>query len=104
MSHGTPRFVTEYPSETSRCEQLLDGGEDADVGVIVALAFGPRAVVVEKGLDALGEVGGLLTVDVDNEGRVLWVAVVDDEREFVEAVRVSVVAELLDNEVGELGE
>ena len=47
----------------------------------MALAFGPRAVVMEEGLDAFGEVGGLLTVDVDDECRVFRVAVVDDERE-----------------------
>jgi hypothetical protein len=33
----------------------------------VTLVFGPRAVIAEEGFDALGEVGELLTVDVDDE-------------------------------------
>ncbi len=70
----------------------------------MALAFGPRAVVMEEGLDALGEVGGLLTVDVDDERRVFAVAVVDDEREFVEFLGVSVGPELVGKEVGEIVE
>ena len=104
MRHPS-RFVTEYPwRETSRCQQLLDSGENADIGLTVMLAFGPRAVIAEEGFDALGEVGGLLTVDVDDERRVFAVAVVDDQREFVELLGVSIVAELLGNEVGEIGE
>jgi hypothetical protein len=68
------------------------------------LAFGPRAVIAEEGFDALGEVGRLLTVDVDDERRMFAVAIVDDEREFVELVGVSIVAEVLGNEVCEIGE
>jgi hypothetical protein len=105
MDHGTPRFVAEYSDgEISRCEQLLDGGEDADIGLAMTLAFGPRAVIAEEGFDALGEVGGLLTVDMNNERRVFAVAVVDDQREFVELVGVSIVTEVLGNEVCEIGE
>jgi hypothetical protein len=105
MDRDTPRFVTEYSDgEISRCEQLLDGGEDAYVGIVVTLAFGPRAVIAEEGFDALGEVGGLVTVEVDDERRVFAVAVVDDQREFGEFVGVSIVAEVLGNEVGEIGE
>ena len=89
---------------TSGVKRLFESGENADVGVIVALAFGPRAVVAEEGFDALGEVVGLLTVDMDDERGVFVVAVVDDEREFVELLGVTVVAELLGNEVGEIGE
>ena len=84
--------------------RLFESGENADVGVIMALAFGPRAVFAEEGLDTLGEVGGLLTVDVDDECRVFAVAVVDDERELVELVGVTIVAEVLGNEVCEIGE
>ena len=56
------------------------------------------------GFDALGEVGRLLTVDMDDERRVFAVAVIDDQREFVELVGVSIVAEVLGNEVGEIME
>ena len=89
---------------TSRVKRLFESGENTDVGVIVALAFGPCAVFAEEGIDALGEVGRLLTVDVDDECRVFRVAVVDDERELVEFVRVTIVAEMLGNEVCEIGE
>ncbi len=41
---------------------------------------------------------------VDDEGRVLPVAVIDDERELAEAVRVAAVAEVFGNEVCEIGE
>jgi hypothetical protein len=68
------------------------------------LAFGPRAVIAEEGFDALSEVGRLLTVDVDDECRVFAVAVVDDQREFGELVGVLIVAEVLGNEVCEIGE
>ena len=70
----------------------------------MALAFGSCAMLAEEGFDALGEVGGLLTVDVDDERRVFAVAVVDDEREFVEFLGVSIVAEFLGKEVGEIVE
>ena len=84
--------------------RLVESGEDADIGFAVTLAFGPRTVIAEEGFDAVGEVGGLLTVDVDDECGMFAVAVVDEEREFVELLGVSVVAELLGNEVGEIGE
>ena len=84
--------------------RLFESGENADVGVIAALAFGPRAAFAEEDFNALGEVSRLLTVDVDDECRVLRVAVVDDEREFAEAVQVAVVVEVLGNEVCEIGE
>jgi hypothetical protein len=80
---------------------LVEGCKHADIGVGVAFAFGSCAVVMEEGLDTLGEVGGSLTVDVDDERRVFAVAVVDDEREFVEFLGVSIVAEFLGKEVGE---
>lgn len=68
------------------------------------LAFGLRAVIAEEGFDALGEVGRLLTVDMDDERRAFAVAVVDDQRELVEPLGVAVVAELLGNEIGEIVE
>ena len=83
---------------------LFEGGKDADIGVVVTLAFGSCAMIAEEVIDALGEVGGLLTVDVDDERRVFAVAVVDDRREFVELVGVSIVAKVLGNEIGEIGE
>jgi hypothetical protein len=86
------------------CEQLLNGGEDTDIGLTVTLAFGSRAVFAEEGFDALGEVGGLLPVDVDDERRVFAVAVVDDQRELVELGGVSIVTEVFGNEVGKIGE
>ncbi len=63
----------------------------------MALAFGPRAIVAEGGFDALVEGGRLWMVDVDDERRVVRVAVVDNEREFVEVVQVAVVAEFFGN-------
>jgi hypothetical protein len=76
-------------------ETLFDGGENADVSVGVALALGLRAVIVEKCLDAVGEVCGPLSINVDDQRRVLAVAVVDDDQEFVEAAGVSVAFELI---------
>lgn len=61
-------------------------------------------MIAKEGFDTLGEVGGLLTVDVDDERRVFAIAVVDGQREFVELVGVTIVAELLGNEVCEVGE
>ena len=61
-------------------------------------------MVAEEGLDALDEVDGLLIADVDDERRVFAVAVVDDQRKFVELVGVSIVAEVLGSEVCEIGE
>jgi hypothetical protein len=92
---------TNYYSQ--RLKWLFEGGENTDFGVTVTLTLGSRAVFAEEGFDALGEVGGLLTVDVDDERRTFAVAVVDDERELVEVFGVAVVAELLGNEVGEIG-
>jgi hypothetical protein len=103
--HGTPRLVAEYSDEeTSRCEQLLDSGEDADIGLAVTLAFSPRAVIAEEGFDALSEVSRLLMIDVDDEGRAFAVAIVDDERELAEVLGAAVIAKMLGNEVGEIGE
>lgn len=34
--------------------RLFESGENADVGVIVSFTFGPRAVVMEKGLEESG--------------------------------------------------
>lgn len=85
-------------------ECLFEGGENADVGLAVTLVFGPRAVIAEKGFDALGEVGGLLTIDTDDERRAFAVGIVDDQREFVELVGVAVVAKELGSEVCEIGE
>jgi hypothetical protein len=85
-------------------ETLFDGGENADVGVGMALTLGPRAVIAEERFDAVGEVGCLLPIDMDDQSRAFAVAVVDDEREFVEAVGVTVGLELVGNGVGEIGE
>jgi hypothetical protein len=38
-----------------RC--LLEGGENADIGIVVTLAFSSCAVIVEEGIDAFGEIG-----------------------------------------------
>lgn len=70
----------------SEVKRLVESGENAVVGVIVALTFGPRAIVAEEGFGALGE-----------GGRLLMVAVVNGERELVEIVRVAIVAELFGN-------
>lgn len=43
----------------------------------MVLALGLRAMFAEEGFDAVGEVGGLVTVNVDDERRTLWIAVVD---------------------------
>ena len=83
---------------------LFESGENPNISLIVALAFGPRAVTAEEGIDALGEVDGLLPVDVDDEHRVFATAVVDDQREFIELIGASIVAEVLGNEVCETGE
>ncbi len=58
----------------------------------------------EEGFDAAGKVGCLFSINVDDERRVLRIAVVDDERELIELVGLTVVAEVLGNEVGEIGE
>ena len=45
-----------------------------------------------------------MTVNVNNERRVFAISVIDDERELVEFLGVAVVAELLGNEISEIGE
>jgi hypothetical protein len=70
----------------------------------VALALGLRAVIAEERFDAVGELGSLLPIDVNDQSRASPVAVVDDEREFVEAVRVAVGLELVGDGVGKIGE
>jgi hypothetical protein len=70
----------------------------------VTLTFGSRAVFAEEGFDALGEVSRLLMIDVDDERRTFTVAIVDDERELAEVLGAAVIAEVLGNEVGEIGE
>ena len=45
-----------------------------------------------------------MTVDVDDERWMFAVAVVNGEREFVEAIRMLVVAKFLGKEVGEIVE
>ncbi|WP_193361371.1 hypothetical protein [Halococcus hamelinensis] len=61
-------------------------------------------MIAEEYFDAVGEVGGLLSINVDDQGRAVAVAVVDDEREFVEAVRVTVCLELASDGIGEIVE
>lgn len=85
-------------------ECLFEGGENADVGIVVTLAFGSCAMIAEEGIDAVGEVGGLLTVDVEDKRRAFAVAIVDDERELAEVLGVVVIAKVLVNELGEIGE
>lgn len=87
-----------------RFSGLFESGENADIGLAVTLALGACAIIVEEGFDALGEVGGLFVVDMDDERRALRVAVVDDQRELVEVFGLTVVAEVLGDEVGEIGE
>jgi hypothetical protein len=65
-----------------RIERLFEGGENADISLAVTLVFGSRAVFAEERFDALGEASRLLTVDVNDERRALWVAVVDDGESY----------------------
>jgi hypothetical protein len=81
---------------------LFDCCENADVSSSVPLALGTRTMITEERFDPVGKVGRLFSVDVDDQGRVVSVAVVDDKREFVESVRVSVRFELLGNALGEI--
>ena len=89
---------------SQRLKWLFEGGENTDFGITVTLTLGSRAVFAEEGFDALGEVSRLLTVDVDDERRAFAVAVIDDERELAEVLGAAVIAEVLGNEVGEIGE
>ena len=75
-------------------ETLFEGRENADVGVGVALALGPCAVIAKERFDAVCETGCLLPIDMDDPSRTFSVAVVDDDRELVEAVGVTVSREL----------
>lgn len=83
---------------------LFKGCDNADVGVGVVLALGTCAVIAEECFDAVGEVGCLLPVDMDDQGWAFAIAVVDGERELVEAVRVAVGLELLGDGIGEFVE
>lgn len=38
-----------------RC--LFEGGENADIGIVVTLTFGSCAMIAEEGIDAFGEIG-----------------------------------------------
>jgi hypothetical protein len=66
----------------ARIERLFEGGESADISLAVTLAFGSRPMIAEERFDALGEASRLLTVDVNDERRALWVAVVDDGESY----------------------
>lgn len=88
----------------ARClpiETLFDDCVNSDVGFGVTLALSTRTMIAEERFDPVGEVGRLFSVDVDDQGRAVSVAVVDDKREFVEAIRVSVRIELLGNVLSE---
>ncbi len=86
------------------CGRLFEGSENADVGVGVALALGTCAVIAEERFDAVSEVVCLLSIDMDDQGRVFVVAVVDDDREFIEAIGVAVGLELVGDGVTEIVE
>ena len=86
------------------CETLFEGGKNADVGVGVALALRACVVIAEERFNAVGEFGCLLPIDVNDQGRAFSLAVVDDEREFVEAVRVPVGLEFVGDGVSEIVE
>ena len=49
-------------------ETLFDSGENADVGVGVAFALRPRAVITEERFDTIDEVGRLFPIDMDDQG------------------------------------
>jgi hypothetical protein len=83
---------------------LFEGCENADVGVSVALALGTCAVIAEECFDAPGEVGCLFSIDMDDQSRAFAVVVVDDDREFVETVRVTVGLEFVGDGIGEIAE
>ncbi|HET7323908.1 MAG TPA: hypothetical protein VFJ06_06225 [Halococcus sp.] len=70
-------------------EPLVDGCENANVSVGVALALGTRTVIAEERFDPVD------SVKLDDQCRAVSVAVVDHNREFVEVIRVSVCLELL---------
>jgi hypothetical protein len=70
----------------------------------VALTLRSRAVIAEECFDAVGEVRCLLPIDMNDQSRAFSVAVVDDEREFVEPVRVAVGLELVGDGVSEIVE
>ena len=68
----------------------------------MTLAFSTRTVIAEERFDPVGEFGRLFPVDVDDQGRAVSVAVVDDKREFVETIRVSVCLKLFGDALGEI--
>ena len=61
-------------------------------------------VIVEERFDAVGELGCLLSIDMNDQSRAFPVAVVDDDREFAEAVGVAIGLEFVGDRVGEIGE
>lgn len=83
---------------------LSDGGENTDVGVSVAFALRVCVVIAEERFDAVGELGCLLPVDMNDQSRAFPVAVVDDDRELVEAVGVTVGLELVGDGIGKIVE
>lgn len=59
-------------------------------------------MIAEEGFEPVGEVGCLFPVNIDDQSRALSVAVVDNNREFVETIWVSICLELLGNAFGEI--
>ena len=59
-------------------------------------------MIAEERFDPVGEGGRLFPVNVDDQGRTVSVAVVDDNLEFVESVRVSVRLKLFGDTFGEI--
>jgi hypothetical protein len=59
-------------------------------------------MIAEERFDPVGEIARLFPVNVDDQGRTVSAAVVDDKREFVELVRVSVRLELLGDVFSEI--
>ena len=67
-------------------ESLFECSENPDVGVSVTFALRVCTVITEERFDAVGEFGCLFSIDMNDQSRAFPVAVVDDEREFVEVV------------------
>jgi hypothetical protein len=70
----------------------------------VPLALGTRTMIAEERFNPVGEVGSLFPVNMDDQGRTVSVAVIDHNREFVEAIRVPVRLELFGDTLSEIGE